>query len=123
MIEAKYLAVALIGAHFLSDWVLQTRYIAENKSKSWLVLGHHLGIIAGGICVAFILCGVPATPVILGKFALYILAHGIQDRYIWRFYEKHYHDPKRPDYKPKAFYNTIAVDQFIHLSLLMLFFL
>lgn len=45
------LLVLLIGWHFVADYGLQTSYIAEYKTKSWLVLLAHSSIHGFGVGV------------------------------------------------------------------------
>ncbi len=116
-------AISLIAAHFIGDWLLQSRFIAQNKSKNLYVLGGHLCIVGAALCVAFLLTGYQHTQIAGIKFLIYILAHGVQDWFIWRFYAKYFHNPQKPDIENSAFFKTIAIDQFIHLSLLMYLFL
>ncbi len=116
-------AIMLIVSHFVGDWFLQGRTIAENKSKSVPILCAHVCIIGVVMCAAFLLTGYPHTQATGIKLLMYLILHGLQDRYIWRYYEHTFHDPANPDRKGKPFYTTIAIDQMIHLSLLMYFFL
>lgn len=144
----KTLAILLILAHFSGDWLLQTRAMAENKSRYFTTLLFHLALMLSPIAaVVIILHPMPANPLV-GALFLYAVAHGIQDWYLWRFYvqirggdnafevptggqpfwrglqeTKVYATPKlnmRHDY---AFYSTIAIDQMLHLVVLFLIFL
>lgn len=41
----------LFSAHFIFDWGLQNRWMAENKSKYWEILFAHCMIYTGGITI------------------------------------------------------------------------
>lgn len=115
----------LIIAHFLSDFVLQRDYVAKNKSTKWLCMAEHLLLI-------FLVFGGLAWyhDIALWIPAVYTLLHGIQDAFVWTWFKKYVR--KREDcavytkYNMYAndnkFWNTIAVDQTIHLSLLIWLF-
>ena len=45
MIE-RYIIIAVLGTHFLADFVLQSDYMTQNKSKSNLVLLFHVSVYA-----------------------------------------------------------------------------
>jgi hypothetical protein len=120
------LASALIVCHFVGDWLLQSRYIAENKSRNFWVLINHLAIVHAILIIGLYIVGY-ITRVnlfyVTGALIVNTILHGLIDWHIWKFYVKYYHDPLNPDKKPKAFYNTIAIDQSLHLICLMYFFL
>ena len=42
----------LIAAHFIGDWGLQNRWMAENKSKYWEILLAHCLVYTGIISIA-----------------------------------------------------------------------
>lgn len=65
----------LIVAHFISDWGLQSRWMAENKSKYWEVLLAHSFIYAGGISIALEYTGLFS----IGKVLFILIGHFITD--------------------------------------------
>ena len=114
---------SIIVTHFVSDWILQPRAIAKRKAASLIWMAKHLLIILIATSILFTLAELS-----VGWAVLYTLLHGVQDRYIWRAYEKFRgpyteeflsHNRYAEDY---WWYFTIAIDQTIHLSLLFLFF-
>jgi hypothetical protein len=120
-------SLLIIVTHFVSDWILQPRAIARRKASSVLWMGKHLLIILVATFLLSILLGLSIEKVILYT-VLYTLAHGIQDRYIWRTYERFRgpyteeflsHNRYAEDY---WWYFAIAVDQILHLSLLFWLF-
>lgn len=118
-----YSAVILVVYHFVCDWLLQSRYIAKNKSTKLSALGLHLLILYLGLQLAVGLMGYNYNVYTFGLITFYIALHGVQDWFIWRGYAKFFHKEDVPTIDNKMFWNTIAVDQIIHLVLLMLLFL
>lgn len=109
----------LIVTHFLSDWILQPRPMARRKASSLVWMGKHLMIIFLFTNAYFWFYGIP-----LKHAFIYTIAHGIQDRYIWRTYEAS-RGPYSEEYLASNkyaedywWYFTIAVDQIAHLLLL-----
>lgn len=143
----KYLVITLVAAHFLGDWVLQPRWMAINKSKLSIVLFHHLMIV--NTILSFVIFypyhDYPISRVYY--WLINIVAHGIIDWYIWRIYAKIrgknlfyewdlFGDGKTEPISIKEiddghfivrkdywFYTTIAIDQFLHLTILFWLFL
>lgn len=115
---------AVIGLHFLFDWICQPRVVARNKSSSFYYLGIHLATIYVGFSLFGFYVGVPNIFI-----AGYMLLHGVQDKIIWTLFIR-YRVPKNnleylfqnryaEDY---WWYTTIAVDQFLHLVPLIYIF-
>lgn len=114
------LIAALLGAHFIADFLLQPRWMALGKSVKFRILGAHCGI-------QFAIVGLAALPFvgILGALQLSAInaaLHGLVDWNIWRGY-KRYAASKGPDFKwweDHWFFATIGADQLLHgLSLLL----
>lgn len=76
-------SIILIFTHFLCDWVLQPRGIAEKKSSHVGVLLLHLAINSIGFALATWAIGT-FSPIAL---LLNALAHGVIDWNIWRLYK------------------------------------
>ena len=118
----KELVIALITGHFILDWILQPRWMAKRKSSELKILLVHLSIIFTGIfAITWIFSPFPVTG-LLQLNLINVAAHGIIDWNIWKvaggIMDK-YPDGDRKEY---AFYSTIAVDQTLHLVILMLLF-
>lgn len=113
-------ALLLIAGHFIGDWFCQTRYMARNKSKYISVLLMHVLIV---VCVlnTFLLIVKDFNDIYI-PLLIYGLAHGIQDWFIWRIYARYYYNPQRGNDDNPAFFNTIAIDQMLHLGLLVYLF-
>lgn len=107
------LIAALIICHFFSDWILQPRWMAENKSKSvGLCLWH--GMITG-MALAFTLAFFTHQVYLLIFLSFsYALVHATQDMLVWRAYPR-YKTKDVEFYKDYWFYTTIAIDQTLHL--------
>lgn len=105
--------ILIIVAHFVGDWFLQSRFMATNKSKNLTVLAQHLGIVAVTMAVPALLS--------LSFFGLllYVLLHGIQDWYLWRWADK-FVDYNKPVLEQKVIYDITALDQALHLTLAVL---
>lgn len=121
----KSVVLLLVFSHFLGDWWLQSRRIAETKSKDFLVLLVHVAIVTV-ILIPAAAFALPASQ-ILGALLYNAIAHGLIDWNLWRVYlylrgESAFEDyvRMRHDYK---FYSTIALDQTLHLLILFLIFL
>ena len=106
------ISIIFVAQHFLFDWILQPRWVAVNKSKNNIALGFHgLIITLGFACVAAVTYwGHPHF------FAIatigYGMLHVIQDRIVWKTFKPKTDNP----YQEKKFWNTVAIDQFIHLT-------
>jgi len=122
----------IIGAaiHFIFDWFLQPRDMAENKSKDFNVLVQHGQYQFVGALIFFGFCGARMFTGLIGAL-VYAGIHMFQDWNIWRKYASYRANkvasytlttPVAPDnvYKDPWFWNTIAVDQFLHLTILFL---
>lgn len=74
----------LIIAHFIGDWGLQNRWMAENKSKYIEILIAHSIIITGCICIALQYSGLFS----IWKFYFLFLSHAIIDFISSNWYKK-----------------------------------
>ena len=115
----------MILLHFLSDFILQPNVIAENKSKDWRYMFLHMVIIYAVFGPFAYWVGASQWLV-----ALYVCLHGLQDTYVWGAFKKYAHNRlNREDYikynlhvKDGWFWITIAIDQSIHICLLIFLF-
>lgn len=119
------MVIALLIYHFLCDWIFQSRSMAVNKSKKLSVLNNHLAIIYSGLIITFLIIGYKPDDVGF-RILLNTILHGIIDWYIWRVYRwmdrKFHWDDSIPYYERYSFFTFIAIDQFLHLSILFLLF-
>jgi Protein of unknown function (DUF3307) len=106
----------ILAAHTIFDWILQTRWQAENKSKNWQALLNHCFTYFIGLCIAAMIIFYPHTnPYIASCWAvlngvLHFITDAITSRLNAKFYPR------------KSFWNCIGVDQFIHYATLFVTF-
>lgn len=142
----KTAAILLIVAHFVGDWFAQPRWMAESKSSSWSVLLFHLLLITvaiqliyGNAAVCFKLVD---TSHLVRNLGVNALLHGLIDWNIWRLYTRIRGDDAIESFHTETstwntsvharhvrmvhdypFYATIALDQTLHLVVLLALFL
>lgn len=110
-----FIVLFILFVHWFSDFVLQTDWQAQNKSKAWIPLLSHTGI--------YSLCWIPFCFIVFGNNLLanltFVLitfvAHTITDyftsrlnSYLWREKKVHY------------FFVSIGFDQLLHYAQLLL---
>jgi hypothetical protein len=137
----NYIYILLLFSHFLGDWIFQSREIAENKSKNFCVLLKHLLYVHLTLFpICFYIFNFDIVNTLFVLFFNAIL-HGIIDWNIWKKYpiiiktlllkkfSKEETDIKMQNFieynlyaKDYTFYTFIAVDQFLHLSILFYLF-
>lgn len=145
-----FIAISIILIfEYIGDFVLQSREVAENKSKDLKVLSKHILILSGlvflGSSIAFLLCGntFGGSLILASLFTLTNgLIHAIIDMNIWKGYEfivkrrfekngpelfesriKYFKENKEFADDP-MFYNFIGFDRLLHiLTILGLYFL
>jgi hypothetical protein len=113
-----YLATTLLAIHWYSDFVLQTRWQAENKSKNNIALSRHVGTYCLGFLgllttlhfysSIFTISGIVTYVALNG--ALHWLTDFITSRctsYFWGKKDVH------------AFFTVVGIDQFIHSTTLL----
>jgi len=116
----------IIILHFLSDWIFQPRSVAKRKSSSLKWMAKHLIVIYLVFTVLAIYLHIPHYWVILNT-----VSHFIIDKNIWTLYKKiRVGDDYPKEYLEKNkyaedywYFFTIAIDQIIHLSILMFIFI
>lgn len=106
-------AIALFVGHFVADWIMQSRYIAENKSKNnWVLAIHTTDYMMWMLVITMIPAG------IIGLYSSYWflvwilvngLLHGCTDWFTSRFNAKMYTTGQM-----KLFWWGIGFDQMIH---------
>ena len=121
-----YLIVSIVIGHFVGDWICQSREMAEKKIENlWILLLHVLT--ANSVLFVFVLASTQffsiENNVVFCAIVFCVLLsvlHFIQDLVLWSIY----HDARGLSYndhkQDKIFFNTIALDQIIHLSITMI---
>lgn len=101
----------LIVQHFIFDWLFQTRWMANNKSKSWAALLAHVAVVSLGLSLTLWAIiwsgGSPTYP--LTWVAFNTLAHFVTDAITSRLTSRLYKAGKE-----KWFFTVIGFDQMIH---------
>jgi hypothetical protein len=116
--EFIYPAIIILALHWYCDFVLQTRWQAENKSKNNMALTLHVGSYSLGILLFllyFYLCGANFTITGIFIFAglngtLHWCTDFVTSRctsYLWQKKDVH------------GFFAVIGIDQFIHSATLL----
>lgn len=99
--------ICLMFAHWIADFLCQTRVIAENKSKSIKILSIHVAIYTSIVTLAFAFFN-PENLIgfFLANFVLHWITDFITSRITTYFYLKE---------NMYGFFSTIGFDQYIHL--------
>lgn len=114
---------ALIILHFLSDWILQPRAVAKRKTTNIMWLLKHLIVIHCTFALFSFVVGIPQWVCLINT-----VAHGLIDKTVWKLFsltrgpfneEYLKYNKHAEDY---WFYFTIAVDQTLHICLLIFLF-
>ena len=100
--------LSLLLMHFIFDWRLQSREIAENKSKSVKALLHHVKIYGCGLAT-FTIC----WQVSILWFVINLFVHFATD-YVSSKISSHLYKNK----EFTQFWNMIGLDQLIHYATL-----
>jgi hypothetical protein len=103
-----YFYICLLFFHFVGDFVCQSRYLADNKSKSWLALFLHVAIytcIISWLPIITCHCDQNVLGWIFINFALHFITDAITSRLTSKFWREQ---------RIKAFFNTVGFDQFLH---------
>lgn len=106
--------VALLFLHWLGDFVLQTRWMADNKSKNWEALTLHVFVYSFTVfCI-----GITGQYLIndLCRFAtINFIIHFVVDSFTSRFTKKALEAKNM-----HLFFAIIGFDQFLHTSTLLI---
>ena len=104
----------LLFYEYICDFILQSREVAENKTKDIKALGIHLS--------SFLLLLIPlflmgyTLSVALTFVLMYALIHGLIDMSLWGFYRKSAEKRKIKEYwNDKEFYDFIGLDRYLHI--------
>lgn len=107
------LSLALLTTHFIGDFLLQSNWMAVNKSKRWGVLALH--------CLIYSACFSPwGLKFVALVFALHFVTDAITSRItskLWFFRQLNpeYNEWYYVDGKRWLFFLTIGFDQWLHL--------
>ena len=112
------LVITGIIFHFLFDWVLQSRDVARRKTEDLDALVYHGMIIYIGTFLFFVLVAAHVGLIVAIAAFVYSVIHAIQDKYIWTMYKKRYDFYAIDPMQDSIFFDTMAVDQVLHLILL-----
>lgn len=119
MITLYTLSIVLLG-HWVFDFMLQTHWMATNKSKNNVALGEHVAVYVSGLCIiAFLNAGyfnnfAFATAWVIVNGVLHFLTDYVTSRATSLLYkDENYHD----------FFVTIGFDQLCHYFTLFATFL
>lgn len=114
------IAFILLTAHFLGDWILQSRKVATTKSTNFGSAITHAITIMISLLVAGVLIFTSAKDLIL-FLCFNTTMHIFQDVIIWKAYAVLHSKTKEFKYwEDYGFYATIAIDQFAHLMWLFI---
>lgn len=110
--------VVMLFAHFLGDFLCQSRVIAENKSVDMSYLVLH-GMIVGG----FVFLGLLPFYSIGANLTIvysYMILHTLQDWFIWRAYKGKFESPIECEdvMGDNEFWTVLGFDQCLHLLVL-----
>jgi len=114
-------AILLFVAHYVGDFLLQSREIAENKSKriGYLVMHGFFVFIPIGVVLA-IVSTIGIGPAIFAAI-LYVLFHMVQDHFIWSYFEykARLGGWQRGDENfNRWFFRILGLDQMLHMIVL-----
>ena len=125
LLKAYTFIILILFSHWFSDFILQTRWQAENKSKNNEALSRHLGTYSAGMLLLlyitpyFLFSVHPNLFNYLKSVILYVLLNGclhwITDYFTSRA-TTHFYQKK----DIHSFFGVIGFDQFIHVSTLLL---
>lgn len=107
--------VAVLVGHLIGDWLIQTDYQAANKTTSWKanqqhMLGYHLTL--GAFCALAM-----SWQMVFLVVAISYVTHSVIDR---RWPVKRLMELTRSKPFSETTFGIIAVDQALHLSILLL---
>ncbi len=113
MFLTVYEIVLVLVLHFISDFLLQTRKIAQKKSSDYLALFLH--------CIIVFVVFWPFFGI---KFAaLNAFIHAVIDRNVWNIYKyirRNENEKTFQFWNDSLFYSFIGFDQFLHVLTLIL---
>ncbi len=119
---SEWLLIWILFTHFVADFIFQTRYVAENKSKDVGVLFEHI-MIYGGVSTLMIIAALFLSvgfsyivyKTVAAFVAINMIAHFITDFFTSRATSYLYKQERI-----HAFFVVIGFDQFLHVVVLIL---
>ncbi len=108
--------ILLLAAHFIGDFLCQSRVMALNKTKSLYYLSMH-GLFVG-IPIFLVFFMFKPTLLALILTAIYVIVHCMQDFFIWTIAIRLFGKSEKY-WESKRFYDIIGFDQFLHVALLV----
>jgi len=108
---------ALLITHFIVDWIFQSKWEAENKSKEWLPLFFHCTVYTVGFLPVFLIYGINLTWLIL-----LFVSHVIFDRRKFEIclLKNIKKTTKENTLEPLWTMLLITIDQILHIIILVL---
>lgn len=121
---------AIIITHFVSDWILQPRDVAEKKTSSPFWMFWHISVVffcfLGAVGGTYLFGRIPGELILACVWNA--IAHFFIDASMWGFFRAHV-AAQPAEYikynlyaKDKWFYITIGIDQTLHLCVLFYLF-
>ncbi len=107
--------IFLMFFHWLADFVLQTRWMAETKSSSWLALSLHCLVYSFTMAIGLIF--ITSFLNVLSFAGLIFVFHFITDAVTSRMTTKYYNRGRM-----KKFWMTIGFDQWLHVVQILLIY-
>lgn len=98
------LLLYVLFIHFIADFVLQTKWMAENKSKNWKAMFSHIAVYALCMCIFGPVYGIVNA-------TLHLVTDVVSSRLSSRAYAKG---------NMKGFWMVIGADQLVHQTCLIL---
>lgn len=114
----KWCFVNILIAHWVGDFVCQTRHMADNKSKDIKVLLKHLGILHFWLGIVVLVHDWHMLWLLIPN----AIIHGLIDWNLWKPYKARV--PKNHEYwKDHDFWTILGLDQCIHMVTYAVLFL
>jgi hypothetical protein len=114
------IAIILFMGHYIGDFVLQNRAIAENKSSSIPHLLVHGLLVGATMFVALTFLRLPISAVLV-TVLVYTALHCLQDKFIWKMFEQKAAEKAWTWGEPvfnRWFFRVLGLDQMLHMIVL-----
>lgn len=102
------MTLAVLGAHWVADFILQTHWQASNKSKNWDALSRHVASYTAAV-TALLFWRFPTAYEVLFFALVTFVAHFVTDAITSRITSKLY---SKGDYH--NFFVVVGFDQLLH---------